>query len=79
MPLSAVVDSSVLVSAFLFPDSVPGRVLKLADQGRFALNLSSIIVEETRRSLLNGRLRSAYGHADGAVLAWCAALQEKPK
>jgi uncharacterized protein len=77
MPLSAVVDSSVLVSAFHFPDSVPGRVLKLADQGRFALNLSTIIVEETRRSLLNGRLRSAYGHADGAVLAWCAALQEK--
>jgi putative PIN family toxin of toxin-antitoxin system len=26
---------------------------------------------------LNGRLRSAYGHADGAVLAWRAALRKK--
>jgi predicted nucleic acid-binding protein len=35
MPLSAVVDASVLVSAFLFPESVPGLIVKLARQGRF--------------------------------------------
>ena len=36
MPTSAVVDASVLVSAFLFPESVPGRVLRLAEQGASA-------------------------------------------
>jgi hypothetical protein len=53
MPQSAVVDASVLVSAFLFADSVPGRVLRLAAEGGFAMHLSPILVEETRRSLLN--------------------------
>ena len=32
MPKSAVIDTSVLVSAFLFRESVPGRVLELAEQ-----------------------------------------------
>ena len=31
MPKSAVIDTSVLVSAFLFRESVPGRVIELAD------------------------------------------------
>jgi putative PIN family toxin of toxin-antitoxin system len=76
MPPSVVVDASVLVSAFLFPESIPGRVLKLADQGMFALNLSPILVEETRRSLLNARLRDSYGHDEETVSAWCADLTE---
>ena len=58
MPPSAVVDSSVLVSAFLFPQSIPGLLLKLAEGRRFALHLSPRILEETRRLLLNPRLRS---------------------
>lgn len=60
MLLNAVVDASVLVSAFLFPASVPARVLKLADEGKYALHLSPILIEETRRSLFNARLRNAY-------------------
>lgn len=74
MLLNAVVDASVLVSAFLFPASVPARVLKLADEGKYALHLSPILIEETRRSLFNARLRNAYGHDEEAVLAWCADL-----
>jgi putative PIN family toxin of toxin-antitoxin system len=76
MPTSAVVDASVLVSAFLFPASVPGRVLKLADQGVFAMHLSPLLIEETRYALLSTRLRDAYGHDEGSVAAWCADLQE---
>jgi predicted nucleic acid-binding protein len=76
MPTSAVVDASVLVSAFLFPGSVPGRVLKLADQGAFALHLSPLLLEETRYALLSTRLRDAYGHDEESVTAWCADLQE---
>jgi hypothetical protein len=56
MPPSAVVDASVLVSACLFADSILGRILKLAAEGGIAIHLSPILVEETRRSLLNARL-----------------------
>jgi uncharacterized protein len=76
MPTSAVVDASVLVSAFLFPGSVPGRVLKLAGQGTFAMHLSPLLLEETRTALLSARLRDAYGHDEAAVAAWCAGLRE---
>jgi putative PIN family toxin of toxin-antitoxin system len=72
---SAVVDASVLVSAFLFPESVPGRILKLAAEGRFALHLSPILIEETRRSLLNPRLREDYGHSAESALTWCEGLR----
>lgn len=74
MPPSAVVDASVLVSAFLFPGSIPGRVLEASAEGRFVLLVSSVIVEETRRSLLSARLRGTYGHDEEAVLDWCAEL-----
>ena len=70
----AVVDASVLVSAFLFPESVPGRIIKFAGQGQFAMHLSPILLEEVRRSLLNARLRKAYGHDEDSVVTWCAGL-----
>jgi putative PIN family toxin of toxin-antitoxin system len=73
---SAVVDASVLVSAFLYPESVPGRVLKLADRGMFALHLSPVLLEETRRSLLTARLRDRFGHSEEDAVAWCADLRE---
>jgi putative PIN family toxin of toxin-antitoxin system len=77
MPLSAVVDASVLVSAFLFPDSVPGLIAKLGRQGRFSLHLSGILLDETRDALLSPRLRKAYGHGEQAVLEWLADLEER--
>jgi putative PIN family toxin of toxin-antitoxin system len=76
MPASAVVDASVLVSAFLFPGSVPGRVLKLVDQGAFVMHLTPLLLEETRTALLSARLRDAYGHDEATVAAWCADLRE---
>ena len=76
MPASAVVDASVLVSAFLFPGSVPGRVLKLAGQGAFALHLSPLLLDETRYALLSTRLRGLYGHDEESVTAWCADVRE---
>jgi putative PIN family toxin of toxin-antitoxin system len=75
MPTSAVVDASVLVSAFLFPESVPGRVLKLAEQGAFVLRLSPLLLNETRYALLSTRLRDVYGHDEAAVMSWCTDLE----
>ena len=74
-PGAAVVDASVLVSAFLFPYSVPGEVIALAQEGRYRLVLSPILIEEVRRSLLNPRLEDAYGHSAEAVDAWCVAME----
>lgn len=73
---SAVVDTSVLVSAFLFPDSRPGQVVTLAEQGAYALHFSPLIAEELRRALRNPRLKEAYGYTDEAADAWCADLHE---
>ena len=51
MPKSAVIDTSVLVSAFLFRESVPGRVIELAERNVYTLYLSPILIEEVARSL----------------------------
>src|SRR5258708_2729343 len=76
MPKSAVVDASVLVSAFLFPDSVPGRVLKAAHQARFTLHLSPLLLYDPLCALLCPRLRNIYGHSEAAIIGWCAELEE---
>jgi putative PIN family toxin of toxin-antitoxin system len=76
MPISAVVDASVLVSAFLFPGSVPGRILQLAEQGKFALHLSPILLDETRDALLSPRLLATYRLDEDAVAAWCTDLRD---
>jgi uncharacterized protein len=75
MPPSAVLDASILVSAFLYPGSVPGQVLRLAGQGAFVMHLSPVLLDETRDALLSARLCNLYGHEDGLVIGWCADLQ----
>ncbi|GJL64983.1 MAG: hypothetical protein NPIRA04_36370 [Nitrospirales bacterium] len=64
MPHNAIVDASVLVSAFLFPESVPRQVIHLASQGLYALHFSPILIEEVSRSLKNPRLKKPYGYTD---------------
>ena len=76
MPKSAVVDASVLVSAFLFRESVPGRVIALAEQNVYTLYLSPILLEEVTRSLHHPRLKKAYGYTDAGVRTWCHTLQQ---
>ena len=76
MRKSAVVDTSVLVSAFLFRQSVPGRVVTLAEQNVYTLYLSPILLEEVTRSLHHPRLKKSYGYADADVLAWCHTLKQ---
>ena len=67
MPTNAVVDASVLVSAFLFPRSVPGDVIVLAQEELYQLLLSRVLIEEVRRSLMNARLKNSYGYREDAV------------
>lgn len=76
MRKSAVVDTSVLVSAFLFRESVPGRVIALAEQSVYTLYLSPILLEEVTRSLHHPRLKKAYEYVDADVRAWCHTLKQ---
>jgi len=70
----AVVDTSVLISAVLFPASLPGRLSTLADQGRFGLHFSPIIYDEFRTVLRREKPRKTYGYADADIEAWCEEL-----
>lgn len=59
MPRNVVVDSSVLVSAFLTRSGATAEVLDRAREGAYVLCLSPIILEEVRRALLRPKLLAA--------------------
>jgi len=59
VPVVAVVDTSVLVSAFLNPEGFPARVLAAAQRRRFTLVTSAPLLEELREVLSRPRLMRA--------------------
>ena len=72
--VKAVLDSSVLVSAFLKPNSLPGAVVRAGIAGRYDLCLSLGILAETARILRDKpRLRQRYSYTDEARL--CAFMR----
>jgi putative PIN family toxin of toxin-antitoxin system len=72
----AVLDTSVLVSAFLNP--IPGGasfdLLRFAEQRAFALYLSDAIVAETARVLTSKRNRSRYHYTQEEVEFYCRTI-----
>jgi putative PIN family toxin of toxin-antitoxin system len=72
--LRAVLDTSVLVAAFLHPAGVNGRVLALAGE-RYELCLSKAILAEVRKVLSYPRLRR-YGYSEEEVEEFLWALRE---
>lgn len=73
--LRAVLDSSVLISAFLTPAGAPGQVLDAAERGVFLLCLSPEIIAETAGRLLGKtKLRERYGYQSEHVEAFCDGL-----
>jgi hypothetical protein len=69
----AVVDSSVLISAFLRPGP-PRHVLSAAKDRRFALCLSGRLLDETRRGLLKARNRVRYDYTPRKAEAFVASV-----
>ena len=64
----AVLDSSVLVSAFLTPHGSVVRLLRAPMRDRYALCLSDAILTETAETLLSkSRLRRSFAYADNDV------------
>ena len=72
----AVVDSSVLISAFLTPGRTADLVLSAAEYGAFTLCLSRELLEEMIDALLDKRERLArfYSYADEQVFRYAEGL-----
>lgn len=67
--MKAVLDSSVLVSAFLKPASLPAAAVRAGIVGQYDLCLSPGIFEETGRILREKpRLRRQYAYQDADIL-----------
>jgi uncharacterized protein len=67
MPLCAVLDSTILVSAFLTPHGAADAVLQYAINDRFLCCLAEAILEETSQRLASPRLQQRYTYGMGDV------------
>jgi uncharacterized protein len=73
---SVVVDTTVLISSFLTPEGVSGKLLEQARAGAFKLCLSREILEELRSRLLHRRrIRRSYQYPDERVHQHCRDLE----
>jgi putative PIN family toxin of toxin-antitoxin system len=73
---SAVLDSSVLVSAFLTPRGLAAHLLAAARQRKFSLSLSEQIIAETQAVLLDQpHVRQRYPYTDEQAVRFCRALR----
>src|SRR5919202_833716 len=66
-PLRAVIDSTVLVSAFLTEGGVSAELLRFAREGVFLVFLSEDILTETEHTLSYERIRERYNYTDTDV------------
>jgi uncharacterized protein len=66
-PLTAVIDSTVLISAFLTKGGVSDELLRYAREGVFVVFLSEEILIETEHTLSYPRIRARYTYTDEDV------------
>lgn len=76
MQESVILDSSVLVSAFLTRGRAASEILDHAERGDYMFYLSPIILEEVRRALLRPKLATAYKYGPEAVEEFCDYLSQ---
>jgi putative PIN family toxin of toxin-antitoxin system len=72
---SAVVDSTVLVSAFLTPGGVSAELLQSARRGAFVCCLAQEILDEAERVLRSPRLRRHHPYTDHDVTEFVGGLR----
>lgn len=72
--MKAVLDSSVLVSAFLSPTGTPATLLARARQGAFSLCLSREILAETAAALLRQTHRGQRRYSIDEIAEFCVVL-----
>lgn len=77
MPKNAVIDASVLVSAYLFPESLHADILRHGEDGLCALHVSEILLEEVRRALQKTKLVRSYRYDVSGAEAWVRSLRDR--
>ena len=71
-----VLDSTILVSAFLTPYGLAAQLLSHARRGAFALYLSEQILAETQEVLLERKhIRQRYPYTDDQAIRFCRSLR----
>ena len=75
MPLRTVLDSTILVSAFLTPGGAADAVLQAAIDERCTCILADPIFDEITRRLLDPRLQQRYAYSASDVAAYEALLR----
>ena len=77
MPLCAVLDSTVLVSAFLTPGGAADALINQAKAGRITGAVAEEIMAETARVLLTtGRIRRRYPYTDADVQDYLQSIHQ---
>lgn len=75
--MKAVLDSSVLISAFLTPGNASGALVQAGLDGRFEICVSLEILEETARNLRDKpRLRRRYRYTTEEVIQYVENLAD---
>ena len=74
MPLHALFDSTVLVSAFLHPNGVAGVLLDAATQRRYLCSFATDILTEVRHTLAYPRIQARYHYSAEDAATFCDAL-----
>src|SRR5687767_6372130 len=77
MPLCAVLDSTVLVSAFLTPGGAADALVDQAKAGRITGVVAEDILAETARVLLTAeRIRQRYPYTDADVQGYLQSIRQ---
>ncbi len=68
--MKAVLDTNVLISALLLPQSIPGKILAAWRDNKFELALSEFILEETARVLAYPKISARIGWSAEQISAY---------
>ena len=74
--MRAVLDTCVLVSAFLTPAGYPGQILRLWNADLFELVVSPPMIEELSNVLRRPRIKGKYGYSAQDVKAFLQAIDQ---
>src|SRR5690606_32790492 len=68
-PMRVVLDTNIIVSAFLSPSGAPAQILSYLEQDAFSLLVSSALLEEYERALNYANVRALHGMSRAEITA----------
>ena len=77
MPIKAVIDTNIWVSALLNPTGYPAKLRKGFEKGAFEIVVSEPILEEIGEVLLRPRIRDKYGISEEDISELLTLIEER--